>query len=206
MSLLEVKTSLSNFRAVAVPCARWTIFRFPLPRRDPGRGGRVRRGQVAHGCGHHRPARTPGPWPRARLCWRASVSTIWGMKRCATSGAAYRRHLPGPADLAQPLYTWAASSPRPSWRTCRSARPRRASGPSSCCRTRAFRRPSSGSIIFRPVLGRHAPARGDCPGAGGRAQADRGRRGRRRRWMSPSRRRSSSCSRTSRRRGALRSC
>jgi peptide/nickel transport system ATP-binding protein len=44
----------------------------------------------------------PGASPAARSCSMAGASTTCRANRCASCAAADRRHLPGPADLAEP--------------------------------------------------------------------------------------------------------
>jgi peptide/nickel transport system ATP-binding protein len=115
---------------------------------------------------------SPGAWPRARSCWKASAST--------TLHDAHMRHIRGrrigaifqdPLTSLNPLYTVgrqltetilahlpvnAAEARRP--RAIQLLQGHRHSG------GRAAHGP-----LPAPVLGRHAPAGGDCPGAGGRA-------------------------------------
>src|SRR6218665_1785281 len=76
---------------------------FHRTRRDSGRGGGVRRRQVAHRRGHHRLAGAAGPHrlgpdPAARPAHRPAPRE----PTAPHSRAPHRRHLSGPADLAEP--------------------------------------------------------------------------------------------------------
>ena len=180
MSLLEVQNLVVEF-----PGRRGTLRALDdislhhRTGRDPGRGGRVRRRQVAS------PARPssacssrPGASPRDEILLEGQrIDNLPPDRDAAHPRPQDRRDLPGPAHLAEPAlhHRPAAGGDHPdppAGQRGRSAPARdRPAGGHRHPGGRAAHRP-----LPAPVLRRHAAARRHRAGARRRAQADRGRR------------------------------
>jgi ABC-type dipeptide/oligopeptide/nickel transport system ATPase component len=116
----------------------------------------------------------PGASPAARSAGGRRIDNL-PTSRCAIRGREIGAIFQDPLTSLNPLYTVGRQLVETIRRTCLSA-PRRASAPSSCWRHRHPGARGAHRPVPAPVLRRHAPARGDRAGAGGRAEADRRRR------------------------------
>jgi peptide/nickel transport system ATP-binding protein len=119
----------------------------------------------------------PGRIAGGEILLAGGASTTCPTRRCARSAAGDRRDLPGPADLAEP-----ALHRRPAARRDDPTHLPMTPAPGARARDRLLEEvgiPAAAQRIdslSAPVLGRHAPARGDRAGALRRAEADHRRR------------------------------
>ena len=154
-------TCASSSRRGAARWSRSTTSRSHRARRDPRRGRRVGRRQVAHRRGDHRPARSARAHRRRRDPLRRPAH-----RQPAVRGDAQgprprdRRDLPGPADLAQSALhdRPAADRDDPDAPAGRRRRGAPARHPAAAGNRHPGRR-GAPRPVPAPVLRRHAPAR-----------------------------------------------